>query len=372
MYERSNPRRSHSRLNRRRNVPLRVATLVAAIAICLISLARGDERTDDENRPLADVIASTFSVCALDPKTGECGVAVTTRLPEVGRLVPFVKAGVGAVATQALVRVRYGPEGLKLLEEGLAPDEVIRQLLADDKQAESRQLGIIDAQGRTAVHTGSDNNPYAAARTGHNYTVQGNLLVGPEVLDAVVASLDESAGTGMPLAERMLDAMAAGQRAGGDKRTGQKQSAALVIADPRRPGITGDYLSVNLHVAEHPTPIAELRRQYDTIHGRLGYRTFELVEGRDVVELKQMLHKLGYFRPELEKLPSRLDEPGLAIYDAEAADAVDSFRRSQGLPTPADRLGHARGIVDADFITALKSAFYGSPQQNKEKSNTAE
>ncbi len=128
---------------------------------------------------------STFSLCAIDPATGQSGAAVTTRVPFVGRAVPWVRAGVGAVCTQASTVVEYGVRGLDLMAKGVEPREAIAQLLADDAGRESRQLGMIDMKGRAAAHTGKNNNAWAGSRQGTNYTVQANIMVGPEVVEAV-------------------------------------------------------------------------------------------------------------------------------------------------------------------------------------------
>ena len=122
---------------------------------------------------------STFSLCAIDPATGQSGAAVTTRVPFVGRAVPHVRAGVGAVCTQASTMVEYGPRGLDLMAKGVEPQAVLAQLLADDQQRESRQVGMIDMKGRAAAHTGKQNGNWAGSRQGTNYTVQANIMVGP-------------------------------------------------------------------------------------------------------------------------------------------------------------------------------------------------
>src|SRR5262245_66297489 len=134
---------------------------------------------------------STFSICAIDPVTGQSGAAVTTRVPFVGRAVPHVRAGVGAVCTQASTMVEYGPRGLDLLAKGVEPQAVLSQLLADDTQRESRQVGVIDMKGQAAAHTGKQNGNWAGSRQGKNYTVQANIMVGPEVVEAVAASFEE-------------------------------------------------------------------------------------------------------------------------------------------------------------------------------------
>ncbi|MFQ5351015.1 MAG: DUF1028 domain-containing protein, partial [Thermoanaerobaculia bacterium] len=183
---------------------------------------------------------ATFSICAIDPEAGQSGVAVTTRVPFVGRAVPWARAGVGAVATQSWTVVEYGREGLDLMEQGLPPAEALERLLAEDAGRELRQLGLIDMQGRTVAHTGAENGDWAGSRQGENYTVQANIMVGPEVVAAVADSFEATAGRGMPLAERLILALEAGQAEGGDKRWGRLQSAALRGADPSQPGRGGD------------------------------------------------------------------------------------------------------------------------------------
>lgn len=326
---------------------------------------------------------ATFSLCAIDPATGEAGVIVTTRVPFVGRAVPWARAGVGAVATQAWTVVEYGRQGLDLLEQGVAPQEAIERLLADDKGRERRQIGIIDMQGRTAAHTGKENGEWAGSRQGRNYTVQGNILVGREVIDAVADHFESTEGAGMPLAERLILALAAGQAKGGDRRWGLFQSAALRVADPKDPGRGGDHLSVSIDVGEHEDPVAELRRIYWTTQRRLGYRTFSEIQGRDVLELKKMLHALGYWRKDLQEFPrepvvqtdpallrsdperfqKQLEErrqaldsymKELALYDSVTMDAVDAFRKDHGLVFE----GNPRGLVDERFVEALRAAYH--------------
>src|SRR5688572_26323839 len=246
---------------------------------------------------------STFSLCAIDPVTGQSGAAVTTRVPFVGRAVPHVRAGIGAVCTQASTMVEYGPRGLDLMAKGVEPTAAIAQLLSDDQQRESRQLGMIDMKGRSAAHTGKNNNFWAGSKQGKNYTVQANIMVGPEVVEAVAASFESTEGTGMPLAERMILAMEAGQAKGGDRRWGNLQSAAIKIADPNDPGRGGDHIALAIEVGEHAEPVGEMKRIYYTTGRRLGYRNFSRVDGADVIELKRMLHALGYWRPTLAAFP---------------------------------------------------------------------
>src|SRR5918994_3786927 len=142
---------------------------------------------------------STFSLCAIDPATGQSGAAVTTRVPFVGRAVPHVRAGIGAVCTQASTMVEYGPRGLDLLAKGAEPAAVLQQLLASDAQRESRQVGVINMKGVGAAHTGKGNGNWAGSRQGPNYTVHANIMVGPEVVQAVAATFESMEGTGVPL-----------------------------------------------------------------------------------------------------------------------------------------------------------------------------
>jgi uncharacterized Ntn-hydrolase superfamily protein len=329
---------------------------------------------------------STFSLCAIDPATGQTGAAVTTRVPFVGRAVPWVRAGVGAVCTQASTVVEYGPRGLDLLAKGTEPKAVLAELLADDKSRESRQVGVIDMKGRSAAHTGKQTSNWSGSRQGHNYTVQANTMVGPEVVDAVAATFEATEGTGMPLAERMILAIEAGHGKGGDRRWGNLQSAAIKIADPNDPGRGGDNISLAIDVGEHPDPVAEVKRIYYTTARRLGYRTFSTIEGPDVIELKRMLHALGYWRPSLQPFPepppstitaqmrdlqkrdpaqyerqaaesrraSAAYNDAYAAYDAETVAAVDKFRTDHHL----DYQGDAPGLVDQRFVDAVRAAYY--------------
>jgi uncharacterized Ntn-hydrolase superfamily protein len=295
---------------------------------------------------------STFSLCAIDPATQQSGAAVTTRVPFVGRAVPHVRAGVGAVCTQASTRVEYGPQGLDLLARDMEPKAVLEQLLSKDAQRESRQVGLIDMKGRSAAHTGKNNGNWAGSRQGLNYTVQANIMVGPEVIEAVAATFESTEGTGLPLAERMILALEAGQAKGGDRRWGNLQSAAIKIADPRNPGRGGDYIALAIEVGEHAEPVAEMKRIYYTTARRLGYRSFSRVEGADVVELKRMLHALGFWRPELAAFP---DQPprDFQLFDEEAVAAVDRFRAANALAFQ----GNPAGLVDARFVEALRTAY---------------
>jgi uncharacterized Ntn-hydrolase superfamily protein len=291
----------------------------------------------------------TFSIAAVDPATGESGVAVTTRVPCVGNGVPWVRAGVGAVATQSWTRVEYGPELLEMLAEGMSAEEALRVAVAADSQAARRQVGVIGLTGGSAAFTGEEAMAWAGHRSGPNYVTQGNILVGPEVLEAVAGTFEASEGSDRHLADRLIEALAAGQSQGGDSRKGRLQSAAVVVADPR-PGRSRrpDGITVHLNVCEHAQPVAELRRIYDTISQTLGFRTLEQFNGRDVWQLKIILHALGYFRAAEEELERNREA---FLYTQETVDAVDAFREAEGLSTPA--IGSPPGLVDPETVERL-------------------
>lgn len=291
----------------------------------------------------------TFSIAAVDPVTGESGVAVTTRVACVGNGVPWVRAGVGAVATQASTRTAYGEELLDMLERGMSPEEALRAATQADSLAERRQVGVVSVDGRAAQHTGTGPGAWAGHRSGPNYAAQGNVLVGPEVVDEVARAFEASEGSGRHLADRLIEALAAGQVVGGDRRMGRLQSAAVIVADPRE-GVSrrADGQTVHVNVCEHPTPVAELRRIYETISGTLGYRTLQQFSGADVWQVKLLLNALGYYRAgtTLERVDGWRD------YDQETVDAVDAFRAAQGLSTP-DSGSTPPGLVDGQLVTLL-------------------
>jgi uncharacterized Ntn-hydrolase superfamily protein len=365
-----------------------MAVAITCTAAVIPSLAAGQQRAADGVAINDDGLPqySTFSLCAIDPATGQSGASVTTRVPFVGRAVPHVRAGVGAVCTQASTMVEYGPRGLDLIAKGVEPQAVLAQLLADDAQRESRQVGVIDMKGRAAAHTGKQNGNWAGSRQGKNYTVQANIMVGPEVVDAVATTFEATEGTGMPLAERMILAMEAGYAKGGDRRWGNLQSAAIKVADPNDPGRGNDHIALAIEVGENAEPVAELKRIYYTTGRRLGYRSFSRVDGPDVIELKRMLHAVGYWRPTLAAFPDppasintprmqelqKTDRPqydklaaemrvqqaaytrDYAQYDEETIAAVDKFRNDRQM----DYQGDAAGLVDARLISALRSAYF--------------
>jgi uncharacterized Ntn-hydrolase superfamily protein len=233
----------------------------------------------------------TYSLVVRDGK--QWGVAVQSKFLAVGSVVPWAEPDVGAIATQAYANPRYGPDGLALLREGLSADEVVERLVgADDGRAE-RQLGVVDSAGRAAAWTGEECMDWAGHRTGDGYTAQGNILVGQETVDALAETFE--AGAGRPLAERLLDCLAAAQAAGGDRR-GQQSAALLVVERNGGYARMSDVL-VDLRVDDHESPIDELRRLYglhDRLFGRTPRERWLPLEGALAHEVRARLGGLGY------------------------------------------------------------------------------
>lgn len=201
---------------------------------------------------------ATFSIVARDGDSGDLGIAVESKFFAVGAVVPWARAGVGAIATQAFANTAFGPRGLALLEQGLGAAAVLDTLLASDAGAVRRQVGIVDASGQAVSHTGGECQPWAGHRIGPSYAVQGNILVGEGVVEAMEKAFVASRG---PLAGRLLAALEAGQEAGGDSR-GQQSAALLVVrAGGGYGGFNDRYC--DLRVDDHPRPIEELRRLYN-------------------------------------------------------------------------------------------------------------
>ena len=270
----------------------------------------------------------TFSIVAVDAETGEIGCAVQSRYFAVGNVVPWARAGVGAVATQAAGVAVFGPRILDLLAGGLGPEEAIAAVLADDEGRETRQLGVVAADGSAGAHTGSECLPWAGHRTGPGYAVQGNILAGK----AVVAEMERAyVATGGALAERLVAALEAGQAAGGDVR-GQ-QSAAVVVERPGAASETREGLDrvCDLRVDDHPEPIVELRRLVG-IH---------LVW--DALRRASAHHAAGHYADGVALLAAALqrfgDDPML-LYDLACFECLDG--------RTTDALAHVRRAVELD------------------------
>ncbi|MHA1303320.1 MAG: DUF1028 domain-containing protein [Candidatus Heimdallarchaeaceae archaeon] len=199
----------------------------------------------------------TFSIVAYDPKSKQWGVAVQSKFIAVGSIVPFAKANVGAIATQAYANTSYGPKGLALLEQGFTAEETIEILTKHDELKEQRQIGIVDRFGNAASFTGKECFEWAGHIVGDNFACQGNILASEEVVSAMAEAYKETPGD---LVERLLAALFAGQEKGGDKRG--KQSAAILIVKEEGAYDGGTDRYINVRVDDHPTPIRELQRVF--------------------------------------------------------------------------------------------------------------
>jgi uncharacterized Ntn-hydrolase superfamily protein len=270
-----------------------------------------------------DPIVATYSIAACDLEAKQWGVAVQSKFLSVGSVVPWAEPEVGAIATQAYANPRYGPNGLALLREGLSAAEAVERLTDADEERGVRQLGVVDGEGRSASWTGSQCNEWAGHRNGPGYAAQGNILVGAETVDALAETFEATAN--LPLAQRLLECLAAAQAAGGDRRGQQSASLLVVMRD-------GGYASlsdtlVDLRVEDHARPIEELRRIYG-LHRRLSDSTpkdewFPL-EGELKAEVDERLKRLGYATLDdwagVENLEERVD--GDAMIDPIVLEAL--------------------------------------------------
>jgi len=275
---------------------------------------------------------STFSIVAVDAAQREWGVAVASRFLAVGSVVPWARAGVGAVATQAAANTGFGPHGLAYLERGEPAEETLQRLLAADDDPDGRQVGIVDAQGGVATFTGKHCQAWAGDLKGAGFTVQGNRLPGPEVLDAMSRAFREATGS---LAERLLVALAAGDQAGGD-RSG-KQSAALLVVKAGGGYRGGNDRLVDLRVDDAKEPVAELKRLYaihaarylPEVHIRLGDDA--LAAGRREVADREYSQVIHLYRAAIAASPK--DPPltnGLAwFYVRHRVNLDEAFRLAE-------------------------------------------
>jgi len=248
-------------------------------------------------------LVATYSIVACDLERGEWGVGVQSKFLAVGAVVPWADPEVGAIATQAFANVSFGPDGLRLLRDGLPAADVVARLTEADEGRDHRQLGVVDAKGRAATFTGLSCLEWAGGVTGEGYAAQGNLLVSEETVTALAQVFEGSAGK--PRAERLLEALAAAQLAGGDRR-GQQSSSLLVVRKDGGYGGTSD-VAVDLRVDDHAIPVEELRRIYelhDLLFGQTPPEEWLDVDEQLAAELRERLDRLGY---EAKALPEAFE-----------------------------------------------------------------
>jgi len=266
------------------------------------------------------MLIATFSIVALDPANGDLGVAVQSKFPNVRPIVPWAEAGVGAVATQAAANVTYGPHGLSLLRNGANAEAAVRALIADDEQRETRQVGIVDAEGGAATWTGRECFAWAGGRAGaaagqpgavaagEGFAAQGNILVGAGTVAALAETLTGATGG---LADRLVAALVAGGKAGGDRRG--EQSAALLVkrAGAGYDGTSDDFIDISIY--DHAHPLQELERLL-----RLHKLHFFRSDPADLIPLDAALCR------ELQALLSDADYRGVAFYAGPVTGQFDA------------------------------------------------
>jgi len=250
----------------------------------------------------------TFSIAAADPDAGDWGVAVASKFPCVGAVVPWAKAGVGAVATQSWANTAFGPDGLELMGDGVPAEEALRRVLDGDEGREDRQVGFVDAAGRAATFTGSKCMDWAGGATGQRFAAQGNILVGTEVVAEMARTFSQAEGD---LCDRLLAALLAGDAAGGDRR-GRQSAALLVVRDGG--GYEGrNDRYIDLRVDDHPEAPLELARIFDVWDTTMLIRNDPLLPATPelVADLQRRLAAIGRYAGE----PS-------GVYDDATRDAL--------------------------------------------------
>ena len=287
---------------------------------------------------------STYSIVALDAETGQLGVAVQSHWFSVGTVVPWAKAGIGAVATQSIAEPSYGPKGLTLMEQGIPADEALKSLLAKDLGENVRQVAMVDARGNVGVHTGLRCISYAGHLTGKNYSVQANIMAKSTVPAAMAQAFENTGGN---LAERMLAALDAAEAEGGDLRG--RQSAAMLVVSGEPTGDPWTDRIVDLEIADHENPLVELRRLL-----RISQAYRHAQSGDEYMEKHEMENALQEYSAAAKYYP---DNPELPFWTAvtlaqtgELQKALpifkDVFSRNENLRELVPR------IVKAGFLTA--------------------
>ena len=235
---------------------------------------------------------STFSFVAWDPTGPAWGVAVASKFPAVGAVVPWASAGAGAVATQSFANTTYGPHGLALMAGGLSAEAALEQLLAEDSAPSQRQAGLVDPNGGAATFSGPECLPWAGGRTGRGFAAQGNILTGPEVIEAMVSAFEAAPGD---LPERLLAGLLAGDRAGGDRRGRQSAALLVVRAGAGYAGFNDRWIDYRVDDAEDPIPrLHELLEIHHLFFGQSPPDDRLHLDGEVLEDLRRILDRLGY------------------------------------------------------------------------------
>jgi uncharacterized Ntn-hydrolase superfamily protein len=290
----------------------------------------------EHHRPVA-----TFSIVAADTTAGDLGIAVASKFLACGAVVPWASAGAGAIAVQAHCNTASGPDGVRMMRDGLSAAEALARLTADDPSRDLRQLGLADARGGAAAHTGPGCLGWAGHQTGAGFTCQGNLLAGEDTVAAMAAAFQAATGE---LADRLLAALAAGEAAGGDRRG--RQASALYVVRPN-----GGYLGMNdvlvdLRVDDHPGPVQELRRLLDLHHLYFGSSPAAeklAIKGPLLAELRRMMRQAGHYHG-----------TEVAPWDEATKQALDAFLSTANLE---ERVDLTTRTIDLPAIAFLRSIF---------------
>ncbi|HEY5605577.1 MAG TPA: DUF1028 domain-containing protein [Thermoplasmata archaeon] len=286
---------------------------------------------------------ATFSIVARDPKTKDLGVAVESKFVAVGSVVPWAQSGVGAVATQSFANPAYAPKALALMRRGIAPKDVVKRLVEKDKDAAQRQVGLVDARGRAASFTGKECFDWAGHVVGKGYAIQGNILAGEDVIKSMARAYESTDGD---LPVRLLAALSAGQRAGGDRR-GQQSASLLIVREDGGYGGFNDRW-VDVRVDDHPAPIEELIRIFNIYDVTLLSRDDpkDVVElTRDVVrEIQSGLARLGFY-----------EGPTSGKFDTKTKAAFKAWVEVNNYENKLRRDGKLWGSVYRAFRAALGS-----------------
>ncbi len=279
---------------------------------------------------------ATFSIAACDLKAHSCGVAVASKFPAVGAVVPWAKAGVGAVATQALANPTFGPRGLEMMSGGLSAEETLGKLLARDRDREHRQVGLVDSAGHAASFTGSKCADWAGGLTGAGYAIQGNILAGAEVVRQMEHAFLETHGE---LPERLLAALTAGNKAGGDRRG--RQSAALYVVKPKGGygGLDDHWIDLRVDDDLNPvTRLAELLELHRLYFGHSPKSGRVKLQGPAVKDIQKIMKGLGYYTSSNGK------------YDDTTREAFRVFIHNENFEERADP---EAGWIDAPVLAYL-------------------
>lgn len=286
---------------------------------------------------------STFSIVACDLEAQEWGVAVQSKFLSVGAIVPWARAGVGAVATQSYANVSFGPDGLELMAGGLSAEETLERLIAGDEGRARRQVGLVDAAGNPDTFTGDECHDWAGGLTGRHYAAQGNILVSGATVEAMARGFEQARGE---LADRLVAALAAGQSAGGDRRG--KQSAAVLVVRPE--GGYGGYNDryLDLRVDDDPEPIERLKALVDLHH--LYFKPPEpgemvAVEGDLAREVQEILRRAGHY-----------DGPLTGTYDPATRTALRDLVGNENFEERFDEEG---GLISRQVLDILRQKYAG-------------